>query len=892
MTAAYLLDSIPVRALDNNGNPSAGARLHTWIAGTTTPQLAYTNASATTPLSNPVVADSEGYFPQVWLLNAAYDLECRESDDGTVLWTQIGVNPGSSDGFTQAGSGAIPRTVQAKLREIVSFTDFGGSTIGTAAANAVAAAKVEAVTAAVYLPDGSYTVSGSYQFTKPWYGPGTLVYSGVGAVSFGGGGLNDATFSGTFSGDYPLQIVIKINTTGAPDTLAISFNGGTTYVTTIAVYNPATDSYSNQPISITAGAIPIFGTGISMNFGATTGHTLGATWNFTLTPSPLKLNTNGDTISFSNVPFASAFGTQNTQLGLNAFGNLNSVGSQNTALGYSTLFANTTGYGNIGIGALALQFNTGGFFNVGIGCQALQVNTSGYDNTAVGQFGMQYNVTGFSNTSLGSDACGYQNSGNENTGVGVQALYSNCGGSQNVAMGLWALRGGVTSLRPNGQTVTLTLTNASTAATLAIANPFVAVGMNVFGTGIQTGTTVSAVSGTSVTLSLAANAGGAQQITFNVTVNATLTAGSPNVTLASANALILVNQAVSGNGITVKSSAPTSDTFVQSIAGTALVLTQPATATGTFPLVFGYTDAQLSPNFNTAIGVRSQYMGYSTQFNTSLGLESLYNIQGSNNTGIGAEAGFLSVSGANNVWIGYNSGAVSPQSASASGSVCVGQGTGAGGSNAVAIGIAAAAAGANAIAMGQSSSAVLNSIAIGAGVTAATTNQVIIGASTNTGNYFYGGLFPQVDNTYTLGGSGARWSQLWAGTATINTSDEREKEIRGALNDAELAVAKRLKVLVKAYRWRAAVAKKGEQARLHVGWIAQEVIAAFAAEGLDGFDYGVCCHDNWPEREIHHGDLIGEDGSIERAAYIETIPAGELYGVRHDELLAFIVAAL
>lgn len=38
-----------------------------------------------------------------------------------------------------------------------------------------------------------------------------------------------------------------------------------------------------------------------------------------------------------------------------------------------------------------------------------------------------------------------------------------------------------------------------------------------------------------------------------------------------------------------------------------------------------------------------------------------------------------------------------------------------------------------------------------------------------------GHTYPNIDNTQTLGKSGFRWSQLWAGTTTINTSDEREK---------------------------------------------------------------------------------------------------------------------
>lgn len=165
----------------------------------------------------------------------------------------------------------------------------------------------------------------------------------------------------------------------------------------------------------------------------------------------------------------------------------------------------------------------------------------------------------------------------------------------------------------------------------------------------------------------------------------------------------------------------------------------------------------------------------------------------------------------------------------------------------------------------------------------------------NTSGGFYlnlqGGIvYPIIDNTLTLGTASFRWSQLYAGTATINTSDEREKQDIRDLNEKELAVARRLKP--RAWRWRDAVAEKGDAARIHVGWIAQEVIAAFTAEGLDAFAYGVCCHDTWEESTVDHPAELGEDGTVIRSAWTETIPAGDRYGVRNDHIQAFILAAL
>lgn len=45
-----------------------------------------------------------------------------------------------------------------------------------------------------------------------------------------------------------------------------------------------------------------------------------------------------------------------------------------------------------------------------------------------------------------------------------------------------------------------------------------------------------------------------------------------------------------------------------------------------------------------------------------------------------------------------------------------------------------------------------------------------------------------------------------------------------------------------------AVEKKGADARLHVGLIAQEILEAFEAEGLDATKYGLVCHDSWDDQ--------------------------------------------
>ena len=114
-------------------------------------------------------------------------------------------------------------------------------------------------------------------------------------------------------------------------------------------------------------------------------------------------------------------------------------------------------------------------------------------------------------------------------------------------------------------------------------------------------------------------------------------------------------------------------------------------------------------------------------------------------------------------------------------------------------------------------------------------------------NFLTTGLTPPSDNGDTCGSAALRWSVVYAGTGTINTSDEREKQQIADLDAAELRVALAIKGMVKKFKFNDAVAAKGDNARIHVGVIAQDVRGAFIAEGLDPTQYGLFCYDAWPE---------------------------------------------
>ena len=139
-------------------------------------------------------------------------------------------------------------------------------------------------------------------------------------------------------------------------------------------------------------------------------------------------------------------------------------------------------------------------------------------------------------------------------------------------------------------------------------------------------------------------------------------------------------------------------------------------------------------------------------------------------------------------------------------------------------------------------------------------------------------MVDETDNTHNIGSAANRWATIYAGTGTINTSDAREKQQVAALDAKEKLVAVELKGLIRKFKFNDAVLAKGDLARIHVGVIAQEVVAAFANQGLDAHTYGMICYDEWEEDYDKEEDALTE--------------AGNRYGVRYEELLCFIIGCL
>lgn len=121
-------------------------------------------------------------------------------------------------------------------------------------------------------------------------------------------------------------------------------------------------------------------------------------------------------------------------------------------------------------------------------------------------------------------------------------------------------------------------------------------------------------------------------------------------------------------------------------------------------------------------------------------------------------------------------------------------------------------------------------------------------------------------------------SLSWGGQPLQTISDERLKTDLGVIPDAVLDAWE--DVQWGQFQFLDAVERKGKDARLHLGLIAQRVKAVFEAHGLDACAYGILCHDHAPARAWTEP---GETG-------VHSSPAVDVWTVRYAEALAMEAA--
>ena len=179
---------------------------------------------------------------------------------------------------------------------------------------------------------------------------------------------------------------------------------------------------------------------------------------------------------------------------------------------------------------------------------------------------------------------------------------------------------------------------------------------------------------------------------------------------------------------------------------------------------------------------------------------------------------------------------------------------------------------------------------------------------------------PRTTNTMSLGHSGLLWSTVYSATSTINTSDLRQKQQIKPIDDNLLNAWENVSPVQ--YKFNDSVESKGDNARLHTGYIAQDIDQACKDQGVNASEYGLFCYDKWEAEEARYmeeqeeyqdgeeevteeyvDDVTGETKTrtvtkpimktrTKKTLEQEARPAGDSYSLRYEEALVVECAYL
>jgi hypothetical protein len=829
---------------DNNGVPLSGGLLYTYAAGTTTPAATYTSSSGGTANSNPIVLDSAGRPPsEIWLTTgSSYKFVLQTSlavqigswdnipgvNDFTALTSQLAnqSNAALGDaliGFKQANtsgliSGAVGRTVHQKLQDLVSVKDFGATGDGTTDdTTAIQAAIYYAQTngGCVYLPAGIYIItsslnvqinSGGLPYTRP-----SIRGDGVGATTI----LQTANASG---------LIITGSLADPADYMELADftlqgKDGANYGTGIGFSDSAFVNITN--VEVTGWDTGVYGVD---------------TLSITFTRLVSRFNVNG-------------FRFESSGSGTGYTSEPNAI----TMLGCT--IGNNTNYGGWVVGAGAFNFVGGSIESNGEGTTMLSTKWGLRLTDSGGHFAQQ-SANGFN----------------------LQGVYfENNGGQANLWIEQTVSRPGVSGSIVGCSFAVLRLSYPAASVYLAATNstyafPIAFTGCGWAGLDSYTPSasrpTINNVSSVyplaltgcsfySTTDQYKQGApnryeGNVEAVGYydlNGNPIGSGGTGSLNTVLTVGNTSTL-NGIFGGNGTSTGILIGTKTYNSINYAGigaypATLYLANGASNSTTYAVEFNNANFQPAVDSGAATALT---LGASGRRWNGFYLNNAFDWNGyaipapggSTSTFLRNDGTWATPSGGGSGVTSFNTrtGAVTLSSSDVTG----------------ALGFTPIS---TSSVFSTNSTTLLNSGSV-----------IALGNSSGQGVFVNGStnFAPSADNAMTCGSSGFRWTTVYATTGTINTSDATQKEQIADLTAAELAVAKRIKGLFKTFKFKDAVAAKGAAARIHVGVMAQDVQAAFAAEGLDANRYGIFCSD--------------------------TIDDVTTLGVRYEELLAFVIAAM
>lgn len=123
----------------------------------------------------------------------------------------------------------------------------------------------------------------------------------------------------------------------------------------------------------------------------------------------------------------------------------------------------------------------------------------------------------------------------------------------------------------------------------------------------------------------------------------------------------------------------------------------------------------------------------------------------------------------------------------------------------------------------------------------------------------------------------------WDGTACQITSDQRLKQQITEIDDKLLDAWEDVNLVQ--FKYNDAVKEKGkDKARLHTGYVVQQIDSACKSHGIDVSQYGLFCHEEYPQ-ETEEVEVEQADGTKTKETKVIR-EASEHYSLRYTEVYA------
>lgn len=156
----------------------------------------------------------------------------------------------------------------------------------------------------------------------------------------------------------------------------------------------------------------------------------------------------------------------------------------------------------------------------------------------------------------------------------------------------------------------------------------------------------------------------------------------------------------------------------------------------------------------------------------------------------------------------------------------------------------------------------------------------------NTGYVMFKPVLSQTVHCTMILQPNGTWT--WSGTAVQITSDQRYKQQITEIDDKLLDAWE--DVTLCQFKYNDAVDAKKDKARLHTGYVVQQIDKACKEHDVDISAYGLYCHEEYPER-TEEVEVTQDDGTTTKETKVIE-PAKEHYSLRYTECLVVECAYL